>query len=228
MRASDVMATHVVTIDQNSTVGQLARLLVDNYISGAPVIDESGRVVGMISEGDLIRRAEIDTDSGPSGWLAWFSTGTERARDFLKTHSAYATDVMTHPAITVSPDTPLADIARTMEKRRVKRVPVIENGKLVGLVSRADLLRALASRAAIEPRAPDSADAAVREAVIEMLAEEQDWAGSAMINVIVSDGTAHLWGVVDNETQRRALVVAAEGVPGVRGVEDHLGRSLPT
>lgn len=228
MNASDVMSKSVITVPVSATVAEIAQLMVERGVSGLPVVDASNQVVGMISEGDLIRRSEIETERRPTGWLSFFTTYSEKARDFVKTHSAHARDVMTHPAITVSPDTPLAKIAQIMEKRHIKRLPVVENDELVGLVSRADLLRALASRKPVAPAPLPEGDAGMRDAVLKVLDKEWAWAASALVNVIVSDGTVHLWGVVDSDEQRQALIVAAENVPGVKAVEDHLSRSLPT
>lgn len=228
MKASDIMSKQVVTVGTEATVAEVAKLMIERGVSGMPVVDRDNRVVGMISEGDLIRRSEIDTDERPSGWLSFFTTNSDKARDFVKTHSVHAKDVMTRPATTVTPETPLVRIAQIMERRHIKRLPVVEDDVIVGLVSRADLLRALASHAPAAPAPLPRNDAAIRDAVLQAIAEEQEWTASTMVNVIVSDGTVNLWGVVDNDEQRKALIIAAENVPGVKAVEDHLARTLPT
>ncbi|MCP5157645.1 MAG: CBS domain-containing protein [Ectothiorhodospiraceae bacterium] len=221
MKARDIMTTHVAAVRETTPVEEIARLMLEWRVSGVPVTDAAGKVIGMVSEGDLIHRAAAEKKGGRSWWLALLTSEEERARDYVKTHGKHAKDVMTHPASTIGPDADLADIASILEQRRIKRVPVVEGGKLVGLVSRADVLRAMAAQRVEHPPVPAS-DRDLRDAVQKALRDEP-WARSAVLNVIVVDGTVQLWGLVDSEDQRRALVVAAEGVPGVKAVEVHLG-----
>lgn len=227
MKARDIMSVKVVTVSPSTPVRELAALMIEKHVSGLPVLNDSGKLVGMVSEGDLLRRPEIDTEKHRRRWASFFTTADEQAREFTKSHALRAADLMTEQVIHVSEETPLGDIVGLMEKHNVKRLPVLSHGKLVGIVSRADLLRALAAHQAKPLPAPADSDAAIRAAMNEVLAKDE-WAMSAMVNVIVSAGVVHLWGVVDSKDQRRALRVAAENIPGVTAVEEHLSFSLPT
>lgn len=177
-----------------------------------------------MSEGDLIRRPEIETDRVKLGWLRLLLSDEARARDFVKHHGRTAREVMTQPALSVAADTPLADVVGLMERHRVKRVPVLERGKLAGLVTRADLMRALVSRQSAAPAEIKDEELRVR---IDAMLRHEDWASSAMVHVQVERGVAQLWGTVESEEQRAALLVAVRGVPGVKDVQPHLGRALP-
>lgn len=221
MRACDVMTTEVITATPDTTVAELARLMLDNRISGVPVVDQ-GRLVGVVSEGDLIR--QLETPPRYTGWLALFMSASSVAEEYIHQHGRHARDVMSTELVTASPDTPVAELAETMEWRRIKRLPVIgAEGALLGIVTRSSLLRALASRPA--PATPAD-DMRIRDALLAELAKEA-WAGRPQPdNIIVEDGVVHLWGGYSDPTIRRALVVAAEGIEGVRQVVDHLDRSL--
>ena len=224
MKAADIMVKDVVTAGPEASVRELAALMLERRISGMPVVDGAGRLLGIVSEGDLIRRPEIDTDRVRSGWLHLFLSDEARARDFVKSHGRKACEVMTQPAISVAADAPLAEVVRLMERHRVKRLPVLEHGKLAGLVTRADLLRALVARQAAP--APERSDRDLRQKIVSMLRDE-DWAASAVVHVQVESGVAQLWGTVESEDQREALLLAVRGVPGVKDVQPHLGRVLP-
>lgn len=226
MKARDVMTAPVQTVTPDMTVAEIATLMLERRISAVPVVDAAGKVLGLVSEGDLIRRPELGTDQARGGWLSIFLSGDARAQDFVKTHGLRARDVMTAPALGVSPDASLGEVVRLLERHRIKRVLVLEHGKAVGILSRTDLLRALQSQGglAIKPVAAD--DATLRDTIQTLIAGES-WAASAVINVQVSEGTVHLWGAVDSDTQRRALHVAIEGIEGVRAIEDHLARNMP-
>ena len=227
MIVNDVMTTTVVTVSPDTPIQEIAGLMVDRRISGLPVIDDDSHVVGMISEGDLIRRQELGTDVRPRGWLSFFTSQEAQAREFVKTHGVNASEVMTAPVHSVEADENVASVARIMEKHRIKRLPVTRDGKLVGIVTRADLLRTLASQQSIAPPPPPASDRSIREHLLKTIAEEP-WAASAVVNVIVADGVVHLWGVVDSKDQHKALLVATEEIAGVKGIEDHLGIDLPT
>ncbi len=221
------MSTKVVTVSPSTSVRDIAALMIEKHVSGLPVLNDNGTLVGMVSEGDLLRRPEIGTEKHRRRWVSFFTGADEQAREFTKSHALRAGDVMTEQVIHVSEETPLGDVVGLMEKHNIKRLPVLSDGKLVGIVSRVDLLRALATRQA-EPMPPlAETDATIRAAMNDVLKNEE-WAMSAMVNVIASDGVVHLWGVIDSKDQRHALRVAAENIPGVTGVEDHLGFSLPT
>lgn len=226
MKASDIMTTNVASVRADTPVSEVASLMIERQISGVPVVDAENQLIGIISEGDLVRRLESGTPRHRSWWLSLLTSTEDQAKDFVKTHGTHARDVMTRSVNTVSGDVSLADIAHVLEKERVKRVPVVEDGKLVGIVSRADLLRAMAA-CKTSPPTPPAGDREIRETLLKSLASEQ-WAASAVVNVIVTNGTVHLWGVVDTEEQRKGIIVAAEEIPGVVGVEDHLGHVLPT
>ena len=220
MNAADVMVTNVITVGLDACLQDVAHLLLTNRISAVPVVDSDGKVVGIVSEGDLMRRAEAGTGRRRSWWLSLLTGKEGLAAQYVKEHSRKVADVMTRDVITATPDTPLQDIANILEKNSIKRVPIIEDGKMVGLVSRANLLQALASlRKQIEGGTPN--DTKIRETVVQRLNAEP-WLRSSLINVIVQDGTVELWGIVDSPTEKKAVRVAAEATPGVRAVNDNL------
>jgi CBS-domain-containing membrane protein len=220
MKASEVMTTRVITVAPSATVREIAGILLDNRISAVPVVDERGVTVGIVSEGDLLHRVEAGTERHRSWWLNLIADRATVARDFLKSHATRAREIMTRPVVSVAPDTPLGEIAEILEKRRIKRVPVIDEGRLVGIVSRANLLQALAARKPVAPAAAPG-DAALRERVLGDLRKEL--ADSAThVNVIAVDGTVELWGQVETADEREALRVAAELVPGVRSVVNNV------
>jgi CBS domain-containing protein len=224
MKAADIMVKEVVTVGPEALVKEIAALMLERRISGLPVVDGGGRILGVVSEGDLIRRPEIETDRVKLGWLRLLVSDEARARDFVKHHGRTAREVMTQPAITVAADAPLAEIVRLMERHRVKRLPVVERGKLAGVVTRTDLLRALVARQSAP--AVELKDEQLRLHIDAMLRHE-DWASSATVHVQVENGVAQLWGTVESKEQREALLVAVRGVPGVKDVQPHLGRALP-
>lgn len=215
MNASDIMTRNVVSVGPDTGVEETARLLLEHGISGVPVVQ--GRfVVGIVSEGDLVRRIAEAGAPAPSGWLDLFTTQASRAGAFVRSHGRHARDVMTAPAVSVPPEMPVAEIAALMERRRVKRVAVVDpDGLLLGIVTRANLLRALAARKS----AAGSDDAAIR---IGVLAALRKWGEVNPADVLVEDATVHLWTHQRDPTLRRAMVVAAEEVKGVRAVVDHL------
>jgi len=213
------MTTSVATIGQHATVREAAKLMLERGVSALPVPDGKGRLLGIISEGDLVRRAELGTAGTRSWWLRLLTmTGESTAADYVKTHSTRVCDVMSSPVISVAEATPLGKIALLLEKHRIKRVPVIRSGQLVGIVSRADLVRQLA----IAPptrRSSLRSDRSLRRSMMKRLRESD--VDATYVNVSVSGGALHLWGGVRSEAERQALRVAAEGVPGVRIVENH-------
>jgi CBS domain-containing protein len=221
MRARDVMTAPVITVQPSTPVAEIATLLLERRISAVPVVDGEGRVVGIVSEGDLLRRGETRTDRQRPRWLEMMVNRDLQAAEFVKEHGACARDVMTADVVSVDPDTDLASIARLLEQRRIKRVPVIENGRPIGIVSRANLLRALVAYR----QAPSGFDAKSDPEILRQVEERlraEPWVDLNRLNVVVSDGVVHLWGSVESEDRRRALKVAAESVPGVRQVESHL------
>jgi CBS-domain-containing membrane protein len=219
MNAADVMTRDLVVIGPDTMVRDIARLLVQHWISAVPVVDREAKVIGIVSEGDLLRRGEIGTAKPRRRWLNFFADRSGLAEDYVKAHGAKAADVMTPSPVVVAPETPISDVAELLEKNRIKRAPVVENGKLVGIVSRSNLVQALASAPA--PAAAVATDRAIREALMAEL-KDQPWSRRAERNIVVAGGVVHLWGVVDSEPERQALRIAAERIPGVRGVENHL------
>lgn len=222
MQARDVMQTNVVTVMPEMPVREIAEQLLANRISAVPVVDEQGRVVGIVSEGDLMRRPESGTERHPSWWLRLFASPEERAITYVKSHGGHARDVMTQPVVSVGEDASLEEIAELLEKQHIKRVPVLREGKLCGIVSRADLLRGLVARQAAP--AVSAGDQTLKDAVEKALAETG--VRSFLLSVVVAGGVVHLWGATESEAEKRAARVAAEGVPGVTSVRDEI-RVLP-
>ena len=219
MKAKDVMTTEVVCADPETSVRAIAQALLKHRISAVPVADANGRVIGIVSEGDLMRRPESETGRPRSWWLELIETPADRASEYLKSHGLTARDVMTREPITVTEDTPLEEIAVLLERKAIKRVPVLRDGKLAGIVSRADLLHGLVARAgqALKPAPPapptrDAVIAGIRDAGLSL----------EYVNVVVADDAVHLWGAVESALQRDALALAAKRTPGVARVENHL------
>ena len=219
MKARDVMVSAVMTLKSSSTVADAAELFLEKRISAAPVVDDQGKILGIVSEGDLMHRVEAGTQRQRSWWLYPFVGESALATEYVKAHAKKVADVMTRSVVTVSPDTAVHEIAALIESKRIKRVPVVENGKLVGLVSRANLIQALAA-AGKSPNVPVS-DASVREKLLAHL-KTQPWAHLTLVNVTVNGGVVDLWGIIRSDTEKKALRVAAEATPGVRAVNDHL------
>lgn len=223
MEAQDIMTRNVVTTAPEATVAEVATLLVERHISAAPVVDAAGRLVGIVSEGDLVRRPEVSGERRPSWWLTLISDQSERARDYVKTHGRNVAEIMTRDVVTISETTPISDIARLLEGRRIKRVPVTRDGKVVGIVARADLLRALAVREVPPATAEERKDDRAILAELQKLLHEQGW-DSHLLNVVVEDNVVHLWGLVDGDEVRQALTLAAQNISGVRRVETHFAK----
>ena len=221
MQASDIMTKDVVFVRPETSVREIAELLLSKRISGVPVVSAEGRVVGVVSEGDLMRRLEDDDGSGRSWWLARLASAGNGPEDYVKAHGRHARDVMTRNVVEVGADAPVSEIARILERRRIKRVPVTDNGRLVGIVSRANLLHGLAAQTPGEAGSAD--DKEIRERVERALAEV-DGLDAALINVVVSNGVAQLWGLVSSGAQRQAAQVATENTSGVRSVDNNLGQ----
>ncbi len=220
MRASDVMTTEVKTVTPTTSVAEIVKLLISNRISAVPVLSASGKLVGMVSEADLLHRAETGTEARRPWWLDLFTDPAARAEAFLKAHGRTAEDVMTRDVQVIAPDTPLGDVAELMEERRVKRLPVVDQGELVGIVARADLIRVL-SRAAPIATSIAVDDLAIKDH-FEDAARQAGFGGIGSMTVDVRSGKVHLWGVCESPAERRALEVAAAEIPGVQSVENHL------
>lgn len=219
--AIDVMTTKVITVAPDTPVTEIADTLLKNRISAAPVVDTDGNVIGMVSEGDLLHRMEMDAPRPHGWWLTLVGANEKHAKDFLKAHGKTAAEVMTTDVISVTPETPLAEIAATLESHHIKRVPVIEEGKLVGLVSRANLVRALGSYSEERPSAAAPEDRSLRAAFLER-AHAAGLDSSGNLNVIVEDGAMHIWGYVQAEKEADALRRLADEIPGVKSVKVEL------
>lgn len=216
MKAKDVMTAKVVTVSPDHSVRHAARIMLDNHVSGLPVVDDAGRLVGLISEGDMLRRSEL----GLGGMaLPEQQPGAreERATTYVRAHSWRVSDVMTPDPVIVDETASLARIATLMEERGIKRVPVVRDGVLVGIVSRADLLHAVAT---VKLPNPARGDEAIRRSILARFDETTGLHGMNL-SVTVADGVVHLWGEVDTEQCRRAARVVAEGVRGVEAVVEH-------
>jgi CBS domain-containing protein len=221
MHAIDVMTSEVISVDEDATVPAVAKLLAERGISAVPVVDRNKRVIGMVSEGDLLHRAETGTERRRSWWLDMMASTNKLAGDYSKSHGSNVKDVMTRNVLSVTETTTVADIALLLETNRIKRVPVVRDGKLVGIVSRANLVQALAMTIHLSPSGAEAEDRTIREKLLAEL-KAQKWAEVSPANVIVKDGVVHLWSSYQSEQEKRALVVAAENIPGVRRVEDHM------
>lgn len=220
MNASDVMTVRVITIEPDATVQTAAKLMLERGISALPVVDKAGKLIGIISEGDLMRRSETGTERKSSWWLNFISGSDQLADDFVKAHGMKVSDVMSRDVVVAKPDTPLRDIARLLESNRIKRVPVVEGDRVVGVVSRANLLQGLASAKPPASGAQPS-DAELRDIIIDRLAA-QPWSHPSLLNPIVTDGVVDLWGMVLTPSEHNAVRVLVEQTPGVRSVNDHL------
>jgi CBS domain-containing protein len=220
MDAGDIMTQSVVTVSPDDSIMQAIQLMLKRRISGLPVVDGAGALVGIITEGDLLRRVEIGTQKRRPRWIEFLIGPGRLASEYVAACGRKVHEVMTSPVQFVTPGTPLVDVVRIMESRQIKRVPVVENGRVVGILSRANLLRALASIAR-DTKPASVADATIRNQLLANLAK-QSWAPVALVDVIVRNGVVHLWGTLTEERQRQGIRVLAENTPGVHRVEDHL------
>jgi CBS domain-containing protein len=221
MKAADVMVSPVITVGPECSVQELAEILLEHRISAVPVVSKNGDLVGIVSEGDLIRRTEIDTERPRSRSLALLIGSQPLAAEFVKSHARRVADLMTRDVIVATPETPLRDIAALLEKNGIKRVPIVSNGKVVGIVSRANLVQALATARKEIKAAAATSDRMIREELLARLRREP-WARTSQLNVTVHDGTVELWGTVRSQAEKRAVRLAAELTPGVRTVNDSL------
>lgn len=218
MQVRDVMTRNVITAKADDSILSAARLMLQNRISGLPVLDASGALVGIVTEGDFLRRGELGTTKRRPKWVEFLLGPGKLAEEYVHQSGRKVSEVMTRDPRTASEDEPLESIVTQMERYRVKRLPVVRDGRLVGIVSRANLLHALASLARETPAASGD-DAAIRDRILEALAK-QHWA--LAVNVVVKNGVAEMWGTIMDERERQACIVAVENVPGVKQVHDHL------
>jgi CBS domain-containing protein len=220
MRAIDVMVHDVVTVRPDTDVAEAIKLLTEHDVSALPVLDHQGHLVGILSEADLIHRVEIGTEKHRRWWVEAVTGASTLAEEFAKSHGKKVVEIMTTRVVSVSEDTPLSEIAAVLERNGIKRVPVVKDGKLVGIVSRSSLIQALAS---VVGRI-DQLDEADRQIRLDLLARlrEQSWTDFGSRNITVTDRVVHLWGLVGSAAERKALLALAESVPGVSRVADEM------
>lgn len=220
MKALDVMQRDLITVTPDTALDDAVHLMVTHRISGLPVVDASGEVVGILTEGDLLRRSELRTEATVPAWIGWLTGQGRAAREYVREHARKVGELMTVPVITVTAQTELGEVVALMESRRVKRVPVLQQGRLVGILTRSDLMRALEILLPKTETRP-VADADLRHRLLASL-REQRWVPRVSFDVRVVNGVAELLGVVTDERAREAIRVLIENTPGVRGVVDHL------
>ena len=218
MNAGEVMSHNPIAVPAEAGLAEALRLMFDHHVSGLPVADGKTRLVGILTEGDLLRRSELGTAGQRSRWLDLLMSG-RLASEYVRTHTRRVSEIMTRDVVSVAEDTPLTEVVRLMERHRIKRVPVLRDGALIGIVSRADLLRAIQRLLVAEPKTAAS-DETIRRHVLDELAQAP-WAPHGL-TVDVANGVVTLDGVILDEQKRSALRVAAENVPGVKAVVDHI------
>jgi CBS domain-containing protein len=220
MQARDVMTVQPVCVRADAPISEAVRIMLQRKFSGLPVVDDRGVLVGIISEGDMLRRTETGTQRRRPRWIEFFIGSGRLAAEYVHASGRKVHEVMSREVHTVTGDTPLAKVVELMERHQIKRVPVVDDGKLVGIVTRANLLRALASLAG-ETKVGARDDASIRARIYAEL-KTQPWAPVNTLDIVVRNGIVHLWGVLLDERQREAIYVVVENTTGVTGVEDHL------
>jgi CBS domain-containing protein len=219
MRAHQIMTPHVITATVDTPIAEAARTMLEHHISGLPVLDGRGKLVGVVSQGDFVRRAEIGTQRRRSRWLKLLLGPGHEAADFVRESGRKVGDVMNPSPVTVTEDATLEEVAATMERNDIKRVPVMHGDRLVGIVTRTNLVQAVLDLAREVPD-PTADDDHIRKRIHAAI-EKHDWTPLAL-NAVVRDGIVHLSGIIMDERSRQAALVAAENVAGVRKVHDHL------
>lgn len=219
MLARDVMTTDLIVVAPTTTVDKIAMVMMLNLISAVPVVDDRFHLLGIVSEGDLVIRDEAGTVPRQSWWLKLFESSEELAREYTKAHGQTAEDVMTRHVVSVGPDATTAQVADIMRRRGIKRVPVVEEGRLVGMVTRADIVQmvALGSAAATADRRPDNE---IQDEILNRLRDES-WVDTAFLSIVVQDHVAEVSGLIASEDQKHALTVLIREVPGVKAVKNH-------
>jgi CBS domain-containing protein len=219
MRAHQIMTRKVVTVGPETTIVDAANTMLRHHISGLPVTNAAGQLVGIVSESDFIRRGEIGTQRNRGRWLKFLLGPGTLASDFVHAHGRKVGEVMTANVQSISEDAPLEDIVAAMERYNIKRLPVVRGSQVVGIVTRANLLQAVASLARDVPD-PTADDNHIRDRIFTSM-EKNDWCPIGL-NVIVRDGIVHLSGIVTDDRSRQAAIVATENISGVRTIHDHL------
>jgi CBS domain-containing protein len=221
MKAADVMVRDVVTVHPETDVADAVKLLVARDISALPVVDQGDNLVGIISEADLLHRAELGTEKHRSWIIESLTAASTLAAEFAKAHGKKVGEIMTTGVVTATEEDSLGDIAVLFERHRIKRVPIVRDGRVVGIVSRSNLIQALASAVGTSEASGDT-DRRIRDDLIQRLEKEHDWTDFGARNVTVHNGVVHLWGLITSDDERRALTALAEGVPGVARVQDEM------
>ena len=219
MRAHQIMTKDVITVTPQTTIEQAAKTMLQKHISGLPVVDKASKLIGIVSEGDFLRRTEIGTGRKRRAWLQFLIGPGQAAADFVHERGRKVEDIMTRDPITVSEETPLEDLVRLMEKNGIKRLPVTSGSSLCGIVTRSNLLQAVASLAHEIPD-PTADDDHIRDKIVRAVAKT-DWRPVGF-EVTVRNGVVHLHGIITTDEARQATIVAAENTAGVKAVHDHL------
>ncbi len=221
MLAKDVMTNTVITVGPDEPLGNIAKLLIARRISAVPVVDENNELLGIVSEGDLVHRLRGESELPRSWWLDLIGDPDDEPREYMRSHGKTAKDVMTREVVSATESASITEIAALLETRKIKRVPIVGDGKVVGIVSRANIIQALVSLG--EENLPKAAipDQQIREVLVKEF-NHHDWARNVTLNVVVKDGIVRYWGFVESEDAKDALRLAAENVPGVKAVKDHL------
>jgi CBS domain-containing protein len=218
MQVRDVMTRNVISVAAGETIMNAARTMLQNRISGLPVVNAQGDLVGMVTEGDFLRRGELGTERRRPRWLEFLIGPGRLATEYVHTSGRKVEEVMTVDPVTVAEDDTLQTVVELMERKRIKRLPVLRDGRMVGIVSRANLMHALVSLVR-DTGVPAGGDSQIREQVLAAFAG-QLWA--PQVNVVAKSGVVELWGTITDERERQACVVTAENVAGVKKVHDHL------
>ena len=218
MQVKDVMTRNVISVEADEPIITAARLMLQNRISGLPVVDKEGELIGIVTEGDFLRRGELGTQRRRPKWLEFIVGPGRLAEEYVHSSGRKVDEIMTTDPCTVGENDSLEMVVELMERRHVKRLPVTRGGRMVGIISRANLLYALATFARDVP-APAGGDSAIRDNILTALGEQR-W--TPRINVVVQNGVAELWGVITDDRERQGVIVAVENVPGVKKVHDHL------
>lgn len=220
MRAQDIMTRDVTTVTPETSVHDIAALMMEKHISGMPVLGEGGAIIGIVSQSDLLHRAEVGTERKHKWWFRTFGDSDAAAREYAKAHGLRARDVMSRHVVSVRNDAELRDVADILDSRRIKRVPVVQDGRLVGIITRGDLVRAL-SQVQIT-QTPKKVDNAALHKTLHDRMRTQSWINDSYVNLTVNDGVVELWGFVVTPNQHKALLALVEETDGVSRVEDRL------
>jgi CBS domain-containing protein len=219
MRAHQIMTHRIISVTPETSIADAAEIMLTNHISGLPVLNASGELVGIVSEGDFLRRSEIGTQRKRPRWLQFFTSTGRLADDFVAERGRRVEDVMTRDPVTVHEEARLEELVALMERRGVKRLPVLRNGQLVGIVTRSNLLQAVAGLAKEIPD-PTADDDHIQARLLRTF-DAADWRPIGL-QVAVRNGSVHLYGLIGDDRARRAAVVAAENTEGVKEVHDHI------